>query len=1095
MLSMTSEPLVLLPPADFQTRFPDVVRLAQYLSLRYVHHYVVSEPELQTVGDALWRTVADAARLDAARHVAGTALLPLVIESADPLVQSLPWECLHHPQYGFLGKQHGFTLSRRLAAADTLPPTLPTGPLQVLLFTSMPDDLDAEKERLDVESEQARVLEALDPLIQDGRVQLTTPDDGRFTHFQALLRQQPFQLVFLSGHGEFREDPLRREPPKAVFIFEGEDGHAESVEGGRLVQAVVLSACQSGKSSSDALGASLAVQLLNSGLPHVVGMRESILDLAGIRFAQALCTALGRQERLDVALQEARAAIAQPLDLAGAQRDAAKAGQAELTWGQWCLPLLYSRDPARPLIDWTFQPVPPEPPLLRYEERAGMSLPQTFIGRRRALRELGRELHGGGSRQWLITAAGGQGKTSLAGRIAQRLESDGYLVRAYTARQEQPWQGFVASLMMALEPALREEVNQQWGQLSPLNQARLLVRALLRQTQNKLVLVLDNLESVQDPATNRMTDDAIAVWLAACQPVAGSPAPILLLTSRWIIPGWEGPGRRHYPLPPPSYGDFLRYHQHLAGARWELERLRRLYKALAGNFKGLELFHGLSQVAADEDAFLQQLEQAQTGLQLYMAVAKLFGYLQPPEQELLNRLRAYQAPVIADGVRLIAKGLEKPEDLLRRLTGLSLVDVEWEPELGMNRYRLSPVVADWLAEQREAPALALRQQAARYQHWVFEHLRSNLDQVLIAHEALRQAELDEEAARLALGIIVPNFNRSGLYHTLLKEWLPALRESQEQAMKGEAFNWSGTICIAVGEYAEAMKYLEQSLAICRALGDRAGEEATLNNIGWIYYAQGDYARALWYLEDSLAINRAIGNRAGEGVTLDNIGLIYHAQGDSARALRYWEESLAISRAIGDQAGEGRALNNISLIYRSQGDSARALRYWEESLAIFRAIGDRAVEGTTLNNIGWMYQAQGDSARALRYYEESLAIFRALGKRAEEGAVLSNIGEIYQVQGDSARALRYWEESLAISRAIGDQAGSCVTLFRMGCTHLMKQEPDQAIAAFVAVYRIARDIGLAGALQNLDNLAKQLGGTGLETWEALAQQLPAGEAGG
>ena len=89
-----------------------------------------------------------------------------------------------------------------------------------------------------------RVLEALDPLIQDGRVQLTTPDDGRFTHFQALLRQQPFHLVFLSGHGDFREDPMRREPSKAVFIFEGEDSHAEPVEGGRLAQAFLGSAVQ-----------------------------------------------------------------------------------------------------------------------------------------------------------------------------------------------------------------------------------------------------------------------------------------------------------------------------------------------------------------------------------------------------------------------------------------------------------------------------------------------------------------------------------------------------------------------------------------------------------------------------------------------------------------------------------------------------------------------------------------------------------------------------------------------------------------------------------------------------------------------------------
>jgi len=140
------------------------------------------------------------------------------VASADPLAQSLPWECLYHPQHGFLGQQPGFTLSRRLTADESPPAELSTGPLKALLFNSMPDDLDPEKERLDVESVQADVLEALDPLIQGGLVELTTPDDGRFAHLQALLREENFHLVFLSGHGEFREIPFQ--PPAAVFIFE-----------------------------------------------------------------------------------------------------------------------------------------------------------------------------------------------------------------------------------------------------------------------------------------------------------------------------------------------------------------------------------------------------------------------------------------------------------------------------------------------------------------------------------------------------------------------------------------------------------------------------------------------------------------------------------------------------------------------------------------------------------------------------------------------------------------------------------------------------------------------------------------------------------
>ena len=55
-----------------------------------------------------------------------------------------------------------------------------------------------------------------------------------------------------------------------------------------------------------------------------------------------------------------------------------------------------------------------------------------------------------------------------------------------------------------------------------------------------------------------------------------------------------------------------------------------------------------------------------------------------------------------------------------------------------------------------------------------------------------------------------------------------------------------------------------------------------------------------------------------------------------------------------------------------------------------------------------------------------------------------------------------------------------------------KEPQQALASWVAAYRIAKEIDWAKALQNLDNLAKQVGGPGLQYWETLARQLPAGE---
>ena len=72
--------------------------------------------------------------------------------------------------------------------------------------------------------------------------------------------------------------------------------------------------------------------------------------------------------------------------------------------------------------------------------------------------------------------------------------------------------------------------------------ARVWLRALMRQTSNKLALVFDNLETLQDPATGQVTDDAVAAWLDACKPVGSEPAPVVLVTSRWAIPGWEETG-------------------------------------------------------------------------------------------------------------------------------------------------------------------------------------------------------------------------------------------------------------------------------------------------------------------------------------------------------------------------------------------------------------------------------------------------------------------------------------------------------------------------------------------------------------------------
>ncbi len=179
---------------------PGLKSLSRQLSIKYVYREMVTEDDLKTVGSRLWEALGMADAIDDARDRAGSRILPLILRAESAEVLALPWECLHHPELGFLGKHDGFTLCRRAPGGAGPIGDPPAGPLKVLLFTSLPDDLDAEKERLNTEAEQENVIDALDPWVREGRAELTCPDDGGFSTFRDLMKrvftaeEKPFEI-------------------------------------------------------------------------------------------------------------------------------------------------------------------------------------------------------------------------------------------------------------------------------------------------------------------------------------------------------------------------------------------------------------------------------------------------------------------------------------------------------------------------------------------------------------------------------------------------------------------------------------------------------------------------------------------------------------------------------------------------------------------------------------------------------------------------------------------------------------------------------------------------------------------------------------
>ena len=572
---------------------PSIKQLAAYshlleqalqLSQDY-HTHRVTNDHLKKMGLALWQFLNQ-----------DTILTPqaIVIECQDNALSSLPWECLYHPKQGFLGKHIDYTLSRRVRVNNKSAEP-PMGPLNILLWTALPEKMAHQGVRLDIEMEQQAVFTALKPFISTGWVHFYAPNDGRFIQFMELLSSQNWTIVILNGHGILKKD---EEVASAFFMFEDETGNGELVSAHTLakvfketnIQCVVVAACQSAQLLPTPIN--LVMPLVEAGIPHVIGMRELLIDKAGSVFVETLCVALAKKKRVDVAVQEARHAMTQLLANDEIWRDIALGHRhSDPSVGQWCLPMLFSHDPTQALLNGDFFPQPRNPTPVGSK----ITLPNVFIGRRRELRILGEGLRTGTIQRLFICGAGGLGKTALAGQLAITLAQQGYRVLVYQVGGKK---AFIPTLAEVLE-------------LPHINCLKKLLKKLI---EGHWLLWLDNLECVQHPCSGALTDstiqncfDILSQWIV--------PYLRILITSR--IP-YAAIDCHDYPLKHPRFNDFSRY-IHYLGLPYQFPQILKIYQTLGGNFQGVQLLQSLP-FCVDMPSLLKQLAMVRRYLQAYQNI-------------------------------------------------------------------------------------------------------------------------------------------------------------------------------------------------------------------------------------------------------------------------------------------------------------------------------------------------------------------------------------------------------------------------------------------------------------------------------------------
>jgi predicted ATPase/DNA-binding SARP family transcriptional activator len=205
--------------------------------------------------------------------------------------------------------------------------------------------------------------------------------------------------------------------------------------------------------------------------------------------------------------------------------------------------------------------------------------------------------------------------------------------------------------------------------------------------------------------------------------------------------------------------------------------------------------------------------------------------------------------------------------------------------------------------------------------------------------------------------------------------------------------------------------LEESLSLCRQLGDNRSLGETLFWLGRNAYYLGDLATAESRLSECLALAKEVDNLDQAAAACSHLSAVAQRRGDLILAKEHATAALTLARQIGDRTAEMAPLSCLGNIALSQRQFEEATRLHQEALSLARVIKHHVGEASGLLGLGDVARCQREYGRAETFYREGLEAFRAAGDNSSSSALLCLLGFAALGQGDRLRAALLFRDSL------------------------------------------------------------------------------------
>jgi eukaryotic-like serine/threonine-protein kinase len=267
----------------------------------------------------------------------------------------------------------------------------------------------------------------------------------------------------------------------------------------------------------------------------------------------------------------------------------------------------------------------------------------------------------------------------------------------------------------------------------------------------------------------------------------------------------------------------------------------------------------------------------------------------------------------------------------------------------------------------------------------------------------------------------------------------------------------GRVEVMNGNPQNGIDYFERARSLAVQNDNQEQNAAALHALGVGYEQLNKTDEALRNLQEALAIRRKIGQKRGMAVSLNEIAKLSAQTGDTKTALASYTEALDIRREIGDKRGVGGTLLDLGNFYDDKGDHDRALDYYKQSLQIEREIGDESMQAICLNNIGNARFAKGDYEDALTYFQQALQLREKAQVPSDIVESVHNIAETSAKMGQFDQAVTQYLRALDLRRSVADPRGAAIESYSLGTIFQNQGRFDAALNSKAEALKTFNDI--------------------------------------